>query len=175
MDNDALEIKNMELLDTLLEHSKLDEKVNQEVKAWERQRIKANQTRLIVKLKNNTSHAFDVGENNLSLTADERDYIKILPREIKAFHCDFDYSRQLGTPSKDMFKHSILFGDQRLGFRFDFGLRVNTTFGVFSPTLTPVRTNKVVSIGATPIQCTSRITRAEDDAPYSFSIEITLD
>ncbi|MHC8298324.1 hypothetical protein [Pseudomonas sp. ZS1P83] len=74
-----------------------------------------------------------------------------------------------------MFKHSILFGDQRLGFRVDFGLRVNATFGVFSPTLAPVRTNNVVSIGATSIQCTSRITRAEDDGPYSFSVEITLD
>ncbi|MBV4483984.1 hypothetical protein HU727_000100 [Pseudomonas sp. SWRI153] len=166
--------ENLELLNKLAAHARLDEKVNQEVKVWENQKIKSTQTRLIVKIKNTTSHTFDINKNSLALTVDEQDYLKILPQEIEAFHCDFTYSRQLGTPDKDIYKHFIIFGNESLGFRFDFGLRVNTSFGVFTPTLTPVRTSKVASIGTTPIKCTSQITRAEDNAPYSFSVEITL-
>jgi hypothetical protein len=166
--------ENLELLKAAAEHANLENKVNNEVKAWESERTRSTQTRLVVKLINNTDHALAVGENSLNLSAREQDLIKILPWDIQAFHCDFTYSRQLGTPSKDMFKHFIVFGDQNLEFRFDFGLRVNTSFGVFTPTLTPVRTNKVTSIGATPIKCTTRITYAADEGPYSFTVEITL-
>ncbi|MHC8352533.1 hypothetical protein ACYZT7_25355 [Pseudomonas sp. RT4P38] len=166
--------ENLELLKATAAHAKLEEKVNKEVQAWEQERPHSKRTRLVVKLINNTAHALAVGENNLNLSADERDSIKILPWDIQAFNCGFTYSRQLGTPSKDLIKHFIVFDDKDLGFRFDFGLSVKSSFGVFTPTLTPVRTNKVISIGATPIKCTTRITYAEDEGPYSFTVKITL-
>jgi hypothetical protein len=67
-----------------------------------------------------------------------------------------------------------VFGDEALGLRFDFGLRVNTSFGVISPTLTPIQTHKLTSIGTSPIQCTTQITRTVSEDPYGFTVELKL-
>ncbi|WP_335943581.1 hypothetical protein [Pseudomonas sp. G166] len=163
-----------EILNALMKQAKLNDDANQQIQAWQQESINPNRTRLIVKLINHTNRAFAVGENDIDLDADERDFLSVIPWDILAFKLDFKYSRQLGSRSKDMYKNFIVFGDKDCGFVFNFGLRVNTSFGVISSTLTPVRTNKVTSIGATPIKCSTRITRAANDEPYGFTVEITL-
>lgn len=163
-----------EILNALLKQEKLNDDANQQVQAWQQEGIRPNRTRLIVKLVNHTDRALAVGENDVELDADERDFLSILPWDILAFKLDFKYSRQLGSRSKDMYRNFIVFGDRDCGFVFNFGLRVNTSFGVISSTLTPVRTNRVTSIGTKPIQCSTRITRAANDEPYGFTVEITL-
>ncbi|AUM68694.1 hypothetical protein [Pseudomonas fluorescens] len=163
-----------EILNALLKQEKLNDDANQQIQAWQQEGIRPNRTRLIVKLVNHTDRALAVGENDVELDADERDFLSILPWDILAFKLDFKYSRQLGSRSKDMYRNFIVFGDRDCGFVFNFGLRVNTSFGVISSTLTPVRTNRVTSIGTKPIQCSTRITRAANDEPYGFTVEITL-
>lgn len=172
---DSLDTKeHSEILNALLKQEKLNDDANQQVQAWQQEGIRPNRTRLIVKLVNHTDRALAVGENDVELDADERDFLSILPWDILAFKLDFKYSRQLGSRSKDMYRNFIVFGDRDCGFVFNFGLRVNTSFGVISSTLTPVRTNRVTSIGTKPIQCSTRITRAANDEPYGFTVEITL-
>jgi hypothetical protein len=163
-----------EILNALLKQEKLNDDANQQIQAWQQEGIRPNRTRLIVKLINHSDRALAVGENDVELDADERDFLSILPWDILAFKLDFKYSRQLGSRSKDMYRNFIVFGDRDCGFVFNFGLRVNTSFGVISSTLTPVRTNRVTSIGTKPIQCSTRITRAANDEPYGFTVEITL-
>jgi hypothetical protein len=172
---DSLDTKeHSEILNALLKQEKLNDDANQQVQAWQQEGIRPNRTRLIVKLVNHTDRALAVGENDVELDSDERDFLSILPWDILAFKLDFKYSRQLGSRSKDMYRNFIVFGDRDCGFVFNFGLRVNTSFGVISSTLTPVRTNRVTSIGTKPIQCSTRITRAANDEPYGFTVEITL-
>lgn len=163
-----------EILNALMKQAKLNDDANQQIQAWQQESTRPNRTRLIVKLINHTDRALAVGEDDIDLDADERDFLNILPWDILAFKLDFKYSRQLGSRSKDMYKSFIVFGDKDCGFVFNFGLRVNTSFGVISSTLTPIWTNKVTSIGATPIKCSTRITRAANDEPYGFTVEITL-
>lgn len=163
-----------EILNALLKQEKLNDDANQQIQAWQQEGIRPNRTRLIVKLINHSDRALAVGENDVELDADERDFLSILPWDILAFKLDFKYSRQLGSRSKNMYRNFIVFGDRDCGFVFNFGLRVNTSFGVISSTLTPVRTNRVTSIGTKPIQCSTRITRAANDEPYGFTVEITL-
>lgn len=162
------------MLTALIEKANLNDKVNKEVQAWEQERLNPSRTRLVVKLINHTDLDFEVGEHNLQWNADEQHPTQILPWDIQAWKFDLAYTRRLGSPSKDMFKHFIAFGDKEFGFRFDFGLRVNTSFGVISPTLTPVRTHTLTSIGTSPIQCTTRITRTAREEPYGFTVELTL-
>ncbi|WP_214512135.1 hypothetical protein [Pseudomonas brassicacearum] len=164
----------MPMLTALIEKANLNDKVNEQVQAWEQERINPNRTRLIVKLINHTDLDFEVGEHNLPLNADEQHPTLILPWDIQTWKFDFAYTRRLGSSSREMFKHFIVFGDKEFGFRFDFGLRVNTSFGVISPTLTPVRTHILTSIGTSPIQCTTRITRTASEEPYGFTVELTL-
>ena len=172
---DSLDTKeHSEILNALLKQEKLNDDANQQIQAWQQEGIRPNRTRLIVKLINHSDRALAVGENDVELDADERDFLSILPWDILAFKLDFKYSRQLGSRSKNMYRNFIVFGDRDCGFVFNFGLRVNTSFGVISSTLTPVRTNRVTSIGTKPIQCSTRITRAANDEPYGFTVEITL-
>lgn len=162
------------MLTALIEKANLNDKVNQQVQAWEQERVNPGRTRLVVKLINHTDLDFEIGEHNLQLNADEQHLTPIFPWDIQALKFDLAYTRRLGSRSKDMFKHFIVFGDKEFGFRFDFGLRVNTSFGVISPTLTPVRTHTLTSIGTSPIQCTTRITRTASEEPYGFTVELTL-
>jgi hypothetical protein len=172
---DSLDTKeHSEILNALLKQEKLNDDANQQIQAWQQEGIRPNRTRLIVKLINHSDRSLAVGENDVELDADERDFLSILPWDILAFKLDFKYSRQLGSRSKNMYRNFIVFGDRDCGFVFNFGLRVNTSFGVISSTLTPVRTNRVTSIGTKPIQCSTRITRAANDEPYGFTVEITL-
>lgn len=164
----------MPMLTALMEKASLNDKVNEQIHAWEQEPIDPGRTRLVVKLINHTDLDFEIDEHNLPLNSDMQNLTPILPWGIQALKFDLAYSRRLGSRSKDMFKHFIRFGDEAFGFRFDFGLRVNTSFGVISPTLTPVRTNHVTSTGMTPIQCTTRITRAASEEPYGFTVELTL-
>ncbi|WLH11506.1 hypothetical protein PSH58_22050 [Pseudomonas hefeiensis] len=163
-----------QVLKALMEKARQNDEVNRQLQTWEQQSVRPNRSRFLVKLINHTDQPLEVGENNLSLDANEQAFMNILPWDIQALKFDFAYSRPLGSRSKDIFQRFIIFGDQTLGFRFDFGLRVNTSFGVISPTLTPVRTNKVSSIGATPIKCVTRITHSSSEEPYGFTVEITL-
>ncbi|MBA1376623.1 hypothetical protein [Pseudomonas brassicacearum] len=164
----------MPMLTALIEKANLNDKVNEQVKAWEQERINPNRTRIIVKLINHTDLDFDTGECTLQLNAGEQYPSQILPWDIQAWKFDLAYTRRLGSRSKDIFKHYIVFGDEALGFRFDFGLRVNTSFGVISPTLTPIQTHKLTSIGTSPIQCTTQITRTVSEDPYGFTVELKL-
>lgn len=164
----------MPMLTALIEKANLNDKVNEQVKAWEQERINPNRTRIIVKLINQTDLDFDVGERTLQMNAGEQYPTRILPWDIQAWKFDLAYTRRLGSRSKDIFKHYMVFGDETLGFRFDFGLRVNTSFGVISPTLTPIQTHKLTSIGTNPIQCTTQITRTASEDPYGFTVELKL-
>ncbi|CAN7142770.1 hypothetical protein ACFFQ5_06935 [Pseudomonas brassicacearum] len=163
-----------QMLKALMEKARQNDDVNRQLQAWRQESVRPNRSRFLVKLINHTDQPLEVGENDLSLNADEQAFMNILPWDIQALKFDFFYSRPLGSRSKDIFKRFIIFGDQALGFRFDFGLRVNTSFGVISPTLTPVRTNKVASIGTTPIKCVTRIIHSSNEEPYGFTVEITL-
>jgi hypothetical protein len=162
------------MLTALIEKANLNDKVYQQVQAWEQERVNPGRTRLVVKLINHTDLDFEICEHNLQLNADEQHLTPIFPWDIQALKFDLAYTRRLGSRNKDMFKHFIVFGDKEFGFRFDFGLRVNTSFGVISPTLTPVRTHTLTSIGTSPIQCTTRITRTASEEPYGFTVELTL-
>lgn len=164
----------MPMLTALMEKASQNDKINKQIQAWEQERVDPNRTRLVVKLINHTDLDFEVSEHNLHSSADRQNFSAILPWDIQALKFDLAYSRRLGSRSKDMFKHFIVFGDEAFGFRFDFGLRVNTSFGVISPTLTPVRTHQVTSIGMSPIQCTTRITRTANEEPYGFTVELTV-
>lgn len=171
----SLDLDNeMDVLRALTKQAKQKDEVDNRVLAWEREDVRPSHTRLIVRINNHTGHGFATGENNLSLKESEQRFIDIRPWDFVTFKFDFLYTRKLGSRSKDIYKHFIWFGDQHLAFRFDFGLRVNTTFGFISSNLTPVRTHKVTALGAPPIHCLNRITHAQHEEPYGFTVELTL-
>lgn len=152
----------------------LHEHYDKQIQALEAAPSQEGKTRFILKVVNNSEHAFDVSEHSLNLNADILASLQLSDKDVTAFAQDFPYVRKLGSPSKTMYRHFIVFGDQTLGVRVEFGLRVNTSFGVFTPTIKPVRTCKVTSIGSIPVVCTARITRALPTDPYSFSMVVTL-
>ncbi|AXA55243.1 hypothetical protein ACNT2N_11470 [Pseudomonas thivervalensis] len=156
------------------EQETLHEYYDKQIQALEAAPSQQNKTRFILKVTNNSEHALNVSEHSLNLNADILASLQLSEKDVIAFAQDFPYVRKLGSPSKTLYRHFIVFGDQTLGARVEFGLRVNTSFGVFTPTITPVRTCKVTSIGSTPIACSARITRALQTDPYSFSMEVTL-
>ncbi|MGN8346765.1 hypothetical protein ACLEJQ_24490 [Pseudomonas sp. SMV71] len=163
---------NLEVFKALMEKAQLNGVVDQQIRAWQQEPIRASRTRFVIKLINHTDHTFAVSDHNLAFDTNELGALG--PWDIQALRFDFAYSRKLGSPSKDMFKHFIIFGDRDIACLLDFGLRVNTSFGTLSPTLTPVRTNRVTSIGATPIPCSTRFLHAASEEPYNFTVEITL-
>ncbi|WP_339475799.1 hypothetical protein [Pseudomonas sp. RL_5y_Pfl2_73] len=156
------------------ELERLHEYYDKHIQALEAAPSQRNKTRFILKVINNSEQGLAVSEHSLNLNAEILASLQLSDKDVIAFAQDFPYIRNLGSPSKTLYRHFIVFGDQTRGARVEFGLRVNTTFGVFTPTITPVRTCKVTSIGATPIACTARITRELQTEPYSFSMEVTL-
>ncbi|MBC3376540.1 hypothetical protein HU762_21590 [Pseudomonas sp. SWRI92] len=164
----------MEVLRALAKQAREKDEADNQVEIWERESLRQKQTRLVIRINNYTQHAFAANKDNLNLNADMRDYIGIRPWSFLTFKLDFNYIRELGSRTKDIYRHFIGFGDSTHGFRLDVGLRVATSFGVFSPTLTPLRTTTVVSTGATPITCAKRITYAQSDEPYRFTVELAL-
>jgi hypothetical protein len=164
----------MELLRALAMQAQMKDEVDNKVEIWEREDLHRNKTRLIIRINNYTHHAFAARTDNLDLSVDERNFIDLRPWDCMTFKIDYTYIRELGSRSKDIYRSFIDFGDDALGLRFDFGLRVNTSFGFFSPTLTPVRTARAMSTGTTPVNCSTRITHAPNAEPYRFTVELTL-
>jgi hypothetical protein len=156
----------------------IDEALNnyytEQIRAAEAAPSRPDRTRFIMKVINLSEHDLDADANSLSLSEDILSPLQLSPGEVGAFIQDYRYSRELGSRSKDVFRHYIEFGDRTVGARVIFGLRINTAFGVLTPTVTPIRTCKVISIGSTPVKCAARITRALKAEPYSFTNEVLL-
>ncbi|CAH0300869.1 hypothetical protein [Pseudomonas brassicacearum] len=164
----------MEILRALAKQAQQKDEVDNRVQTWEREDIQPKRTRLVVQINNHTAHAFTANTSTIDLSASEQRFIDIRPWDFLTFKFDFIYSRGLGSRSKDIYRHFIKFGDNAVGFRLDVGLRVNSSFGVITPTLTPIRTHKVTSTGTTPVDCAARITYVASEEPYSFTLELTL-
>lgn len=161
-------------LDDLAEQNAYHEHYDRQIKALESAAAPAHSTRFILKVVNNTEHDLDANKNSLSLSADNLATLQLSPGSISAYGQDFRYVRNPGSRSKVIYNHYIVFGESTRRAHVEFGLRVDTSYGILMPTVTPVRTCKVTSIGSPPINCTARITRALDTDPYSFTMEVTL-
>ncbi|WP_434695620.1 hypothetical protein J3P89_21590 [Pseudomonas sp. Z1-14] len=150
------------------------EHYDRQIQALESAKAPAHSTRFIMKVVNNTEHDLDANKNTLGLSADNLATLQLPSGGISVYGQDFRYVRNPGSRSKDIYHHSIQFGEMDVGVFVEFGLRVETSFGLFAPTVTPVRICKVTTIGTLPINCTARITRALSTDPYSFTMEVTL-
>ncbi|WP_434625588.1 hypothetical protein J3P84_20660 [Pseudomonas sp. Z1-29] len=150
------------------------EHYDRQIQALESAKAPAHSTRFIMKVVNNTEHDLDANKNTLGLSADNLATLQLPSGGISVYGQDFRYVRNPGSRSKDIYHHCIQFGGMTVGAFVEFGLRVDTSFGLFAPTVTPVRICKIMSIGTTPINCTAHITRALSTDPYSFTMEVTL-
>lgn len=133
------------------------------------------QTNVTINIINNTHHAFDVGPSSLGLTPAERDSIKIGGRERTPLYVSFDYNYAYPWPNnKILFNEFIEYANQKVGFRLEFGLTMTKSFGVLKPTLKPNIKNRITSIGQTELSCSTRITKTQSAAPFSFEVELIL-
>lgn len=149
--------------------------LNQRIEQWRSQETDPKHTRVIVKIKNNTAHVFKISQTTLPLGQADFDTFEIPDDSEIAFKSEFAY--EFTPPHKKgkiMFNHFIDFMDQDICIRFDLGMIMNSSFGLFTPTLKPTRKSTVTSIGKSKLNCSSRITSTNDDAPCNFEVEITL-
>lgn len=161
-------------LNDAAEEKAYHEHYDRQIQALESAPAPAYSTRFIMKVVNNTEHDLDANKNTLGLSADNLATLQLPSGGISAYGQDFRYVQNPGARGKKIYHHSIQFGGMTVGALVEFGLRVKVEFGFLTPTVTPVRTCKVTSIGTTPIHCTARITRALNTDPFSFTIEVTL-
>lgn len=149
--------------------------LNQQIEQWRNQKTDPKYTYAIVKIINNTSHILKITQTSLPLTQSDRETFEVPDEGKIAFKSEFAYNYAYPWgKNKIMFNHFIDFTDQDIGVRFDLGMIMNTSFGVFTPTLTPTIKNTVTSIGKSRINCSTKITSMSDDAPFSFEVEIIL-
>jgi hypothetical protein len=149
--------------------------LEQQIEHWRNQKADPKQTRVIIKIINNTPHSFKMAQTSLPLRQSERESFQLMPQEETAFKSEFAYTYAYPWPkNKIMFNQFIDFGDKTIGVRFDLGMIMNTSFGVITPTHKPSVKNTVTSIGTSRVNCSTKITHMSDEAPFNFEVEITL-
>lgn len=153
--------------------------VNKQMKEWRNQTTNSKNTRIIVKITNNTTQTLKVTDNNVDISPAQRDSAIIPPEAPVAFKLDLNYERfkYTSTPSKKriIFESFIDFADQDNLVRFEFSLLTGRTFGAFKANVIPLRKTSVTAFGENKIKCTSEITEASADEPFNFEVHITLD
>lgn len=158
-----------------LEGVESEHALNQKIEAWRHQDESSRNTRVIVKLLNNTPHSFNIAQTSLPLPKSERQSFQLSSHAKTAFKCDFAYTYGYPWPkNKVMFNQFVDFIDQNVGVRFDLGMIMSKGFGVISPTHRATVKNTVTSIGSSDINCSTKITSMAKDEPFSFEVEITL-
>jgi hypothetical protein len=158
-----------------LEKIESERELNQKIEQWRHQDESSKNTRVIVKLINNTPHTFKIAQTSLPLRPSERESFLLRANAKTAIKSDFAYTYTAPWPkNKIMFNQFVDFIDQNVGVRFDLGMIMNKSFGVISPRHRATVKNTVTSIGSSKINCSTRITRMAEDQPFNFEVEITL-
>jgi hypothetical protein len=158
-------------LDRMEEERVLNERIEQ----WRSERADPKHTRAIVKIINNTPHAFKIVQTSLPLSSSDFETFEVVEAGTVAFRSEFAYKYAYPWgKNKVMFNHFIDFADQDICTRLDLGMFMNTAFGVFSPTVKSTIKNTIRSIGKSRINCSTKITSRSDDAPFNFEVSVTL-
>jgi hypothetical protein len=168
--------EHLEYLEELADRAVAENEVNRDIEEWKKQPPHPRRTRVIIKLINNTSIPFKVTQAGWNMSDSDRESLDLDPHTSNAFKWEFVFTKPgPASPSdKIQFKQFISFGNGSTHFRFDTGLALKSSFGVFSPTLTPQWAHRVVSTGATKVKCSSTITEQQTEAPHSYEVAITL-
>ena len=158
-----------------LEKIESERELNQKIEQWRHQDESPKNTRVIVKLINNTPHTFKIAQTSLPLRPSERESFLLQAHAKTAIKSDFAYTYAAPWPkNKIMFNQFVDFIDQNVGVRFELGMIMNKSFGVISPRHRATVKNTVTSIGSSKINCSTKITRMAEDQPFNFEVEITL-
>jgi hypothetical protein len=166
--------KNHEHLISLVDKHRAENTVNQQIQAWKNEGTNSKRTRVIVKINNNTSHTLKLIKTDRAINQSDRDALVLFPDAPMTFKCEFDYKFPYGSRSRTLFNQYMDFADAQTGVRFEFGLHLNSSFGVLTPTLKPIRKNIVTAFGNFLLTASTRIIEASNEAPYNFTVEITL-
>ncbi|MGF6089552.1 hypothetical protein [Pseudomonas sp. 18173] len=149
--------------------------LNEQIENWRSQEADPKYTRAIVKIINNTPHAFKIVQTSLPLTPSDFETFEVVEEGTVAFRSEFAYRYAFPWgKNKVMFNHFIDFADQDICARLDLGMFMNTSFGVFSPTVKSTIKNTIKSIGKSRINCSTKITSRSDEAPFNFEVCVTL-
>lgn len=149
--------------------------LNERIELWRNEDKSTKNTRVIVKLINNTPHTFKIAQTTLPLQKSERQSFQLSPHTKTAFKSDFAYTYGYPWPkNKIMFNQFVDFIDQNVGVRFDLGMIMNKSFGVISPRHRATVKNTVTSMGSSRVNCSTKITRMAADEPFNFEVEITF-
>lgn len=158
-----------------LERIDSEHALNQKIQAWQNQNQSSNNTRVIVKIINNTPQTFKIARTSFPLRQSELESFLLQPHAKTALKSDFAYTYAAPWPkNKIMFNQFVDFIDQNVGVRFELGMIMNKSFGVISPRHRATVKNIVTSIGSSKINCSTKITRMAEDQPFNFEVEITL-
>jgi hypothetical protein len=158
-----------------LEKIESERELNQKIEQWRHQDESSKNTRVIVKLINNTPHTFKIAQTSLPLRPSERESFLLQAHAKTAIKSDFAYTYAAPWPkNKIMFNQFVDFIDQNVGVRFELGMIMNKSFGVISPIHRATVKNTVTSIGSSKINCSTKITSMAEDQPFNFEVEITL-
>lgn len=172
--DELIGIAKVELI-SLLDQINSEHALNKKIEQWRNQNKRANITRVIVKLINNSPHTFKIAQTSLPLHTSERESFLLPAYGNTAFKSDFAYTYAYPWPkNKIMFNQFVDFIDQNVGVRFDLGMIMNTSFGVLSPTHRARVKNTVTSIGSSKINCSTQITSMGENEPFNFEVEIRL-
>ncbi|MVV50977.1 hypothetical protein EJA72_22435 [Pseudomonas sp. PB120] len=160
---------------SFLEGIESDNALNQKIAEWRKQNQRSKNTRVIVKLINNTPHTFKIARTSFPLRQSERESFLLAPYAKTAFKSDFAYTYGAPWPNnKIMFNQFVDFIDQGVEVRFELGMIMSKSFGVISPRHRATVKNRIDSIGSSKIACTTKITNMDENVPFNFEVEITL-
>lgn len=125
--------EHLEHLKELAQRTEAENEVNRDIEEWKKQPPHPKRTRVIVKLINNTSIPLKVMQAGWNMSDSDRESLDVDPHGFTAFKWEFAFTKPgPASPSdKVQFKQFISFGNEITHFRFDTGLELKSSFGVF--------------------------------------------
>ena len=175
-----------QILDNVAEAAKLQAEFQNLVKTVQREEAKTwntisrdpSQTSVMVYIYNGTAETFNLASCSWDLSGSVRKDYEIAPWQYMSFILRSEPPERSGGRifRSTQVKHSFTYKSGELAFNFLTLLKLTKPYEPFSikPPIVPSREHTVRSIGKSPVTCSSTITRATSEKPYSYGVVINL-
>lgn len=171
---EALATKKLEE-ENLRQYKALHDPLDQRISEWRKENNPHN-TRAILKIINNTDHAFQLTKTSRPLTPAQMEKVYIPPREpIALILTPPYYGFEDGEDITNQFQHYLNFTGKTAGFKLIVGLIVERGFNrLFGNWREPHWVHNISSTGETDINCSATVTAGSNSAPYNFEVLVVL-
>ncbi len=165
--------KHQDRLDKLAKEAKVDEEEN-----WKAIKRVKTHTTVLVYIYNGTDETFALESSTWDNSIHPKEAYDIAPWQFESFRLSSETparrTRRSNLPTQ--VKHGFSYKGGGLAFDFSTLLKLVVPYNpwTFEPQVTLSRSHDIRSIGNTPLNCKSSITRSLDGAPYSYNVVIIL-